>query len=147
MEWLSQFLPEQASAMGTQVDALFVFLLGMGVFFSVLIASLVVVFAVRYRRRSHAERPQPIEGSLALELTWTLIPLAIGADAPGKEILHPVAITILGGLISATLLDTLVTPVLFHRFGRTALMRLRAEAADRATAASGAGRRAATETF
>jgi HME family heavy-metal exporter len=83
----------------------------------------------------------------ALSAGLALIPLAIGADAPGKEILHPVAITILGGLISATLLDTLVTPVLFHRFGRTALMRLRAEATDRATAASGAGRRTATETF
>ena len=39
------------------------------------IAALVVVFAVRYRRRSPDERPPAIHGSLALELTWTLIPL------------------------------------------------------------------------
>jgi len=96
--------------------------------------------------RGSAERLTPVLMT-ALSAGLALIPLAIGADAPGKEILHPVAITILGGLVSATLLDTLVTPVLFHRFGRTALMRLRAEAADRATAASGAGRRAAAETF
>jgi HME family heavy-metal exporter len=51
----------------------------------------------------------------------------IDADAPGKEILHPVAITIFGGLISATLLDTVLTPLLFHRFGESALARLKAE--------------------
>ena len=45
----------------------------------------------------------------------------IGASEPGKEILHPVAITIFGGLVTATLLDTFLTPLLFHRFGRPAL--------------------------
>ncbi|HET9584947.1 MAG TPA: hypothetical protein VFP38_12950, partial [Bradyrhizobium sp.] len=43
---------------------------------------------------------------------------------PGKEILHPVAVTIFGGLVSATLLDALITPVLFLMFGRKPLMRL-----------------------
>ena len=47
---------------------------------------------------------------------------------PGKEILHPVAITIFGGLISATLLDTALTPVLFLRYGRKSLERLVAQA-------------------
>ncbi|MCA3396274.1 MAG: hypothetical protein INF85_11595, partial [Roseomonas sp.] len=41
------------------------------------------------------------------------------------EILHPVAVTIFGGLVTATLLDTFLTPLLFHRFGRPALERLR----------------------
>jgi len=77
--------------------------------------------------RGSAERLTPVLMT-ALSAGLALIPLAIGADAPGKEILHPVAITILGGLVSATLLDTLVTPILFHRFGRPALERLRAEA-------------------
>ena len=58
-----------------------------------------------------------------------------------------VAITILGGLVSATLLDTFVTPILFHRYGRPALERLRAEAAERQAAAGAAGHRPAIETF
>ena len=64
-------------------------------------------------------------------LGLALIPLTIGADEPGKEILAPVAITILGGLLTATLLDAFLTPLLFHRFGRRALERLRAAAAMR----------------
>ena len=53
------------------------------------------------------------------------MPLLIGAGEPGREILHPVAVTIFGGLISATVLDTLLTPVLFLKFGDRALERLR----------------------
>ena len=62
----------------------------------------------------------------ALSAGVALVPLLIGADAPGKEVLHPVAVTIFGGLISATLLDTLLTPVLFLRYGRKPLERLTA---------------------
>ena len=91
--------------------------------------------------RGSAERLTPVLMT-ALSAGLALIPLAIGADAPGKEILHPVAITILGGLVSATLLDTLVTPILFHRFGRPALERLRAEVKERR-----AGAALAPETF
>ncbi len=91
--------------------------------------------------RGSAERLTPVLMT-ALSAGLALIPLAIGAEAPGKEILHPVAITILGGLISATLLDTLVTPILFHRFGRPALERLRAQAKERR-----AGGALAAETF
>ncbi|HEV7264126.1 MAG TPA: efflux RND transporter permease subunit [Falsiroseomonas sp.] len=91
--------------------------------------------------RGSAERLTPVLMT-ALSAGLALIPLAIGADAPGKEILHPVAITILGGLVSATLLDTLVTPILFHRFGRPALERLRAEAEEHR-----AGGALAPETF
>jgi HME family heavy-metal exporter len=53
-----------------------------------------------------------------------LLPLLFGAADPGKEILHPVAVTIFGGLISATLLDALITPVLFLMFGKKPLDRL-----------------------
>ena len=48
----------------------------------------------------------------------------IGADQPGKEILSPVAMTIFGGLITATLLDAFLTPVLFLLFGQEPLVRL-----------------------
>lgn len=56
-----------------------------------------------------------------------LTPLLFGADAPGQEILHPVAVTIFGGLLSATTLDTVVTPVLFFLFGRKPVERLLSE--------------------
>lgn len=69
--------PEQASTIAGRVDALFLFLIAVSVFFGLLIASLVVGFAVRYRRRSPDERPAAILGSVALELTWSIIPLGI----------------------------------------------------------------------
>ncbi|MBU1211110.1 MAG: CusA/CzcA family heavy metal efflux RND transporter [Alphaproteobacteria bacterium] len=73
--------------------------------------------------RGSLERLVPVLMT-ALSAGLALIPLMIGADAPGKEILHPVAITIFGGLISSTLLDTLLTPVLFLRYGAKPLKRL-----------------------
>jgi cytochrome c oxidase subunit II len=69
--------PEQASTMAGRVDALYLFLIAISVFFGTLIATLVVTFAIKFRRRSRDERPQPIHGSTALELAWTLIPLGI----------------------------------------------------------------------
>jgi HME family heavy-metal exporter len=73
--------------------------------------------------RGSLERLTPVLMT-AFSAGFALLPLMIGADAPGKEILHPVAIVIFGGLISATLLDTLLTPVLFLLFGRASLERL-----------------------
>ncbi|MFG1364181.1 efflux RND transporter permease subunit [Xanthobacter versatilis] len=61
-----------------------------------------------------------------------LLPLMSGAEVPGKEILHPVAITIFGGLVSATLLDAVLTPVLVLRHGRRPLERLVAAARETA---------------
>jgi cytochrome c oxidase subunit 2 len=69
--------PQQGSTMAGEVDALYFFLLGMSLFFSVLIAAAVVYFSIRYRRRSEEEMPQAIHGSLPLEITWTAIPLVI----------------------------------------------------------------------
>jgi HME family heavy-metal exporter len=74
--------------------------------------------------RGSQERLTPVLMT-ALSAGLALLPLMINADAAGKEILHPVAITIFGGLISATLLDTLLTPLLFQRFGEKPLARLR----------------------
>ena len=62
----------------------------------------------------------------ALSAGFALTPLLFGADEPGREILHPVAVTIFGGLLSATLLDAVLTPVLFLTFGRRPLERLAA---------------------
>ncbi|MEO5715090.1 MAG: efflux RND transporter permease subunit [Luteolibacter sp.] len=52
-----------------------------------------------------------------------LIPLVLAADQPGKEILHPVAVVIVGGLVTSTLLGLAVTPAVFHAFGRKAAMK------------------------
>ena len=52
-----------------------------------------------------------------------LIPLVLAADQPGKEILHPVAVVIVGGLITSTLLGLGVTPTVFYTFGRKAAQR------------------------
>ena len=73
--------------------------------------------------RGSLERLTPVLMT-ALSAGVALVPLMIDAHAPGKEILHPVAITIFGGLVSATMLDTVLTPVLFLTFGRKALARL-----------------------
>jgi HME family heavy-metal exporter len=73
--------------------------------------------------RGSLERMTPVLMT-ALAAGFALLPLMIDAGAPGKEVLHPVAITIFGGLISATLLDALLTPIVFLRFGAKPLARL-----------------------
>jgi Cu/Ag efflux pump CusA len=47
-----------------------------------------------------------------------LLPLLFGAGQTGKEILHPLALVVFGGMLTSTLLDQLVTPALFFKFGR-----------------------------
>jgi len=73
--------------------------------------------------RGSLERLTPVLMT-ALCAGLALVPLLFGAEEPGKEILHPVAVTIFGGLISSTLLDTLLTPVLFLKFGGKPLERI-----------------------
>ncbi len=73
--------------------------------------------------RGTLERLTPVLMT-SLAASIALLPLMIGADEPGKEILSPVAVTIFGGLVSATLLDGFLTPVLFLLFGRKPLERL-----------------------
>lgn len=71
------FFPENASTIAGRVDALYFFLVAVSAFFALLIAFLVIVYAIKYRRRSEDEIPPPYTGSLFLELTWTVIPLLI----------------------------------------------------------------------
>jgi cytochrome c oxidase subunit 2 len=72
-------LPESASSFSGEVDALFFFIVAVTAFFTVGISIAIVFFAVKYRRRSDDERPKEVHGSVALELTWTLIPLGLVA--------------------------------------------------------------------
>src|SRR5690348_17079432 len=65
---------------------------------------------------------------------FALLPLLTEADAAGKEILYPVAVVVAGGLVSATLLDTFLTPVLVRRLGAKPLARLLAAGAYDQTA-------------
>lgn len=59
----------------------------------------------------------------ALSAGIALIPFVLAADQPGKEILHPVAVVIVGGLISSTFLDMAITPAMFWLFGKKAAKR------------------------
>ncbi|MBE7424187.1 MAG: efflux RND transporter permease subunit [Zoogloeaceae bacterium] len=80
-------------------------------------------FGDRMIVRGSLERLTPVLMT-ALVAAFALVPLLVSADAPGKEVLHPVAVVIFGGLVSSTLLDTLLTPVMFRLWGEKPLQRL-----------------------
>jgi HME family heavy-metal exporter len=73
--------------------------------------------------RGSLERMTPVLMT-ALSAGLALVPIMIGGAGAGTEILAPVAVVIFGGLISATLLDAVLTPILFLRFGQKPLARL-----------------------
>ena len=79
-------------------------------------------FTRRMVIRGTLERLVPVLMT-ALSAGIGLIPLVLAADQPGKEILHPVAVVIVGGLISSTFLDMAVTPAMFWLLGRKAAAR------------------------
>ncbi len=81
--------------------------------------------------RGSLERLTPVFMT-ALVAAFALVPLMLAADEPGKEILHPVAVVIFGGLVSSTLLDTILTPVMFWLWGEKPLKRLLEEHAKQA---------------
>jgi CzcA family heavy metal efflux pump len=76
-------------------------------------------FGIALITRGTLERLVPVLMT-ALSAGIALIPLVLAPGQPGKEILHPVAVVIVGGLISSTLLDLMITPAVFYLFGRKA---------------------------
>jgi cytochrome c oxidase subunit II len=80
--------PVAASTMASRVDALYFFVLAVSAFFSLLIAALVVAFAIRYRRRRPNAIGTPIEGAMLLEVGWIVVPslIAMGIFVWGASV-------------------------------------------------------------
>src|SRR5918911_3526505 len=71
------FTPERASTFSWNVDALYFYLSGVTLFFTLLISGVLIFFVIRYRRRTPYEIPRPVAGSHKLETLWTVIPFLI----------------------------------------------------------------------
>jgi cytochrome c oxidase subunit 2 len=69
--------PPSASTLSTEVDLLFLYILGVSLFFFVLIVGLLIFFSVRFRQSERGEVVPQVHGNLALELFWTAIPLVL----------------------------------------------------------------------
>jgi Cu/Ag efflux pump CusA len=80
-------------------------------------------FGVAMIVRAGQERMVPVVMT-ALTSGIALVPIALAADQPGREILYPVATVIIFGLVSSTILDFLVRPALFFALGRREAERL-----------------------
>jgi len=72
--------------------------------------------------RGAMERLSPILMT-ALTTALALVPIAIGGNKPGQEIEHPMAIVIMGGLVTSTLLNLLIMPALYWKFAKTSSVR------------------------
>ena len=71
------FIPPSASTLSGKVDALYFYLSGVTVFFTLLISGVLIFFVIKYRRRTPFEIPRPIAGSHKLETLWSVIPFII----------------------------------------------------------------------
>ncbi len=71
------FIPESASTISGRVDALYFYLCGVTIFFTLLISGVLIFFVIRYRRRTPFEIPRPLAGSHRLEMMWSIIPFLI----------------------------------------------------------------------
>src|SRR5882757_3040743 len=71
--------PDQASTIAPKVDAFFFFMCAVSIFFSALIFVLVLTFALKFRRKSDADRPKDVHAPVILEIIWIAIPLFLVA--------------------------------------------------------------------
>ena len=79
--------------------------------------------------RGSLERLVPVLMT-ALSAILALTPLVFAKGEPGKEILYPVAVVIIGGLLSSTLLDIFVTPAIFFKYGKRSMDKLTKSSID-----------------
>ena len=70
-------VPESASTVSGKVDALYFYLSGVTLFFTLLISGVIIFFVIKYRRRNPFEIPRPVAGSHKLETLWSVIPFLI----------------------------------------------------------------------
>jgi cytochrome c oxidase subunit II len=71
------FVPDSASTFSWKVDAVYFYLSGVTLFFTLLISAILIFFVLRYRRRTPYEIPRPVAGSHKLETLWSVIPFII----------------------------------------------------------------------
>lgn len=76
-QWYIKLFPEQASTMALQVDLLYFYLVAITLFFTGIIVLGIIYFAIKYREREKFATPERIEGSLKLEILWSVIPFLI----------------------------------------------------------------------
>ena len=69
-------IPEQVGTLSKPVDDIYIFMLAVSLFFTLLVVVLVVVFSIQYRKRENRP-PIPVHGNLPLELIWTGLPLLL----------------------------------------------------------------------
>jgi Cu/Ag efflux pump CusA len=74
-------------------------------------------FTRKMVERGTQERLIPILMT-AISAGLALVPLLLATEEPGKEILNPIAVVIVGGLVTSTLLGIGVTPAIFYSFCR-----------------------------
>lgn len=76
--WNFPYKPETASEFAVDYDILFIALTALTVLFTVIVGLMMLVFSVRYRRGNKVNRKNPLDTHIALEVTWSVIPLVLG---------------------------------------------------------------------
>lgn len=76
--WEFPLFPENASTIAGDIDAVYFALIALSILFGLGVTFMVAFLAIRYRKGAEVDRSNPSSGSMALELTWSIIPLILG---------------------------------------------------------------------